>query len=124
MTIEEFGVIVAGARCAGSSTAMRFAQAGYRVLLPDRAGFPAVTRRRSAARSRRPRGLSTRCVQPPGAHRSRHRVPVDATGCPPLARVVHMFGDVRTEGCRHAIEDASAACAPLRLLLVRAATGG
>ncbi|WP_250399170.1 hypothetical protein [Streptomyces cellostaticus] len=80
MTIEEFGVIVAGARCAGSSTVMRFAQAGYRVLLPDRAGFPADTRRRSAARSRRPRGLSTRCVQPPGAHRSRHRGPVDATG--------------------------------------------
>lgn len=39
----EFDVIVVGARCAGSPTAMPFSQAGYRVLLLDRAGFPADT---------------------------------------------------------------------------------
>ncbi|PJM93899.1 hypothetical protein [Streptomyces sp. CB01373] len=43
MAIEEFDVIVMGARCAGSPTAMLFAQAGYRVLPLDRAGFPADT---------------------------------------------------------------------------------
>ncbi len=35
-----YDVIVVGARCAGSPTAMLLARRGYRVLLLDRATFP------------------------------------------------------------------------------------
>jgi len=36
-------VIVVGARCAGSSTAMLLARQGFKVLLVDRAAFPSDT---------------------------------------------------------------------------------
>ena len=43
MTSEhDYDVIVAGAGPSGSSTAMRLARAGYRVLLLDKAKFPRV----------------------------------------------------------------------------------
>ena len=48
-----YDVIVVGARCAGSPTAMLLARKGYKVLLVDRATFPSDT-------------LSTHIVQPPG----------------------------------------------------------
>jgi 2-polyprenyl-6-methoxyphenol hydroxylase-like FAD-dependent oxidoreductase len=35
-----YDVIVVGARCAGSATAMLLARKGYRVLLVDKARFP------------------------------------------------------------------------------------
>jgi flavin-dependent dehydrogenase len=35
-----YDAIVIGARCAGSTTAMRLARQGYRVWLVDRATFP------------------------------------------------------------------------------------
>ena len=35
-----YDVIVVGARCAGSPTAMLLARKGYRVLLVDKATFP------------------------------------------------------------------------------------
>src|SRR5437867_2951571 len=38
-----YDVIVVGARCAGSPTAMLLAERGYRVLLVDRATFPSDT---------------------------------------------------------------------------------
>src|SRR5437879_5616054 len=38
-----YDVIVVGARCAGSPTAMLLAQKGYRVLLADKASFPSDT---------------------------------------------------------------------------------
>src|SRR6516162_8774122 len=40
---DMFDVIVVGARCAGSPTAMLLARRGYRVLLVDRATFPSDT---------------------------------------------------------------------------------
>ena len=103
----EFDVIVVGARCAGSPTAMLFAQAGYRVLLLDRASFPADT-------------LSTLYIQPPGVDRLRRWGLLDAvkaTGCPPLDRVVYELGDVHIEGCCRAIQEVPAAYAPRRHLL-------
>ena len=48
-----FDVIVIGARCAGSPTAMLLARQGYRVLLVDRATFPSDT-------------VSTHFIWPPG----------------------------------------------------------
>src|SRR5712691_8517698 len=38
-----YDVIVVGARCAGSPTAMLLARKGYRVLLVDKATFPSDT---------------------------------------------------------------------------------
>ena len=38
-----YDVIVVGAGCAGSATALLFARAGHRVLLADRARFPRDT---------------------------------------------------------------------------------
>ena len=38
-----YEIIVVGARCAGSPTAMLLARKGYRVLLTDGAAFPSET---------------------------------------------------------------------------------
>ena len=43
MSENRYDVIVVGARCAGSPTAMLLARAGYRVLVVDRAIFPSDT---------------------------------------------------------------------------------
>lgn len=51
-----YDVIVVGARCAGSPTAMLLAHKGYRVLLTDRATFPSDT-------------MSTHFIQQPGVAR-------------------------------------------------------
>ena len=79
-----YDVIVVGARCAGSPTAMLLARMGYRVLLVDRAAFPSDT-------------ISTHYVRLPGA-RALHRWglldDVLATGCPPvLGRTMHREGE-------------------------------
>src|SRR5262249_28110044 len=68
-------VIVIGARCAGSPTAMLLAHKGYRVLLVDRAAFPSDT-------------LSTHWIHPRGvAALSRWGLldKLARTGCPPIA---------------------------------------
>ena len=49
----DYDVIVVGARCGGSPTAMLLARNGYRVLLVDKATFPSDT-------------MSTHLVHPPG----------------------------------------------------------
>src|SRR6185503_7852233 len=43
MARNEFDVIVVGARCAGSPTAMLLARKGYKVLVVDKATFPSDT---------------------------------------------------------------------------------
>ena len=43
MTRPDFDVIVVGARCAGSPTAMLLARKGYKVLVVDRSTFPSDT---------------------------------------------------------------------------------
>lgn len=102
-----FDVIVVGARCAGSPTAMLFARAGYRVLLVDKAGFPADT-------------LSTLYIQQTGVARLARWGLLDAvkaTGCPPLDHVVYELGDVRVEGCCSGIDGIREAYAPRRRVL-------
>ena len=78
-----YDVIVVGARCAGSPTAMLLARAGYRVLLLDRATFPSD---------------SMRChfIQRPGVECLQRWGLVDrieASGCPPVRRRVVDLGD-------------------------------
>jgi flavin-dependent dehydrogenase len=52
--MKAYDVIVIGARCAGSPTAMLLARKGHHVLVVDRATFPSDT-------------ISTHIVHPPGA---------------------------------------------------------
>ena len=71
-----YDVIVVGARCAGSPTAMLLAQKGYRVLVVDRASFPSDT-------------VSTHVIHAPGVaalHRWGLLDRVVASGCPPFDR--------------------------------------
>ncbi len=81
-----YDVIVTGARCAGSPTAMLLARRGYRVLLVDRVRFPSDT-------------ISTHLLHPPGVEALRRWGLLDrlvATGCPPVSRYTFDVGPVLT----------------------------
>ena len=70
-------VIIVGARCAGSPTAMLLARRGYKVLLLDRASFPSDT-------------LSTHVVKKPAAALLHQWGLIDAvlaSGCPPIRTI-------------------------------------
>jgi flavin-dependent dehydrogenase len=71
---RDYQVIVVGARCAGSPTAMLLARKGYKVLVVDRATFPSDT-------------VSTHLVHPPGLDALQRWGLLDrvrATGCPAI----------------------------------------
>ena len=78
-----YDVIVVGARCAGSPTAMLLARAGYKVLLLDRSTFPSDK-------------LSTHYIQVSGVallHEWGLLEPLIEAGTPPIHNfVVHMNG--------------------------------
>ena len=85
---ETYDVVVVGARCAGSPTAMLLARHGYRVLLVDRATFPSDT-------------VSTHILHP------RATASLDlwgllgrlaATGCPPIHTYAFDFGPFTLTG--------------------------
>jgi len=102
-----YDVIVVGARCAGAATALLFARAGYRVLMLDRARFPADT-------------LSTLYIHQPGVARLSawnllERVVL--TGCPSLDSVLVRDGDVCVAGSSWPIDGMRTAYAPRRYLL-------
>ena len=81
-----YDVIVSGARCAGSPTAMLLARQGYRVLLVDRVTFPSDT-------------VSSHLMHPPGVEalaRWGLRDRLAATGCPPITRYTFDVGPVVT----------------------------
>jgi 2-polyprenyl-6-methoxyphenol hydroxylase-like FAD-dependent oxidoreductase len=85
---KAFDVIVVGARCAGSPTAMLLARKGYRVLLVDRASFPSDT-------------VSTHLVHPLGVQalsRWGLRDRLVATGCPPIHTYRFDFGPFALAG--------------------------
>lgn len=78
-----YDVIVIGARCAGSPTAMLLAERGYRVLVVDKANFPSDV-------------VSTHIIKYLGVQRLEDwglLAPLLATDCPPLQRVtIHSTG--------------------------------
>jgi 2-polyprenyl-6-methoxyphenol hydroxylase-like FAD-dependent oxidoreductase len=101
-----YDVIVVGARCAGSPTAMLLARAGHRVLVVDRARFPSDT-------------LSTHLIHPPGVAALRRWGLLDrlvGTGCPPIDSYNFDFGPFTLSG-RPGTADEPYAFAPRRTVL-------
>jgi flavin-dependent dehydrogenase len=83
-----YDVIVVGARCGGSPTAMLLARRGHRVLLLDRASFPSDV-------------VSTHHVTTPGIARlARWGLlgQVVASGCPPIRRMAFESGGIVLTG--------------------------
>ena len=79
-----YDVIVVGARCAGSPTAMLLARAGHRVLLVDKATFPSDK-------------LSTHYIHPPGIQAMERWGVLDAvlaTNPPPITKFTVSAGGV------------------------------
>ncbi len=88
MANPDYDVIIVGARCAGSPTAMLLARQGYRVLVLDRATFPSDT-------------ISTHVVHPPAVTALRRWGLLDqltASGCPPVHTYVFDFGPITISG--------------------------
>ncbi len=103
---KPYDVIVVGARCAGSPTAMLLARAGYRVLVVDRATFPSDT-------------VSTHLIHPPGVAALDRWGLLDRlaeTGCPAIDTYAFDFGPFRITGSP-ATDDADVAYAPRRTVL-------
>lgn len=101
-----FDVIVVGARCAGSPTAMLLARSGCRVLLVDRATFPSDT-------------LSTHLLHPRGVAALRRWGLLDevrATGCPAIDTYAFDFDAFALVGAP-GTTDSPVAYAPRRTLL-------
>jgi 2-polyprenyl-6-methoxyphenol hydroxylase-like FAD-dependent oxidoreductase len=106
MTTNHYDVIVVGARCAGSPTAMLLARQGYRVLLVDRATFPSDT-------------ISTHVIQPTGIAALKRWGLLDqllSTGCPPVGTYAFDFGPFTIAGSP-GTDDSPVAYAPRRTVL-------
>ena len=102
-----YDVIVVGARCAGSPTAMLLARKGYRVLLVDRAAFPSDTFRNhflrlSGVRKLKEWGLLERVL---------------ATNCPPIRKRTTTFGDFPLSGYPPGVDDVPGDLGPRRKVL-------
>ena len=101
-----YDVIVVGARCAGSPTAMLLARKGYRVLVVDRAAFPSDT-------------VSTHVVQPLAAQALARWGLLDRlakTECPPIHTYGYDFGFFTISGAPGTKEAPVAYC-PRRTVL-------
>jgi 2-polyprenyl-6-methoxyphenol hydroxylase-like FAD-dependent oxidoreductase len=106
MGANEYDVIVVGARCAGSPTAMLLARKGYKVLVVDRATFPSDT-------------ISTHLVHPPGVAALRRWGLIDqvvATGCPPIHLYAMDFGPFVITGAP-GLQDEPVSYGPRRTVL-------
>jgi flavin-dependent dehydrogenase len=110
-----YDVIVIGARCAGSPTAMLLARKGYRVLLVDKATFPSDT-------------ISTHMIHPPGVAALKRwglLERLEATGCPPITKYSFDFGPITLSGTPRPVDGVTDGFCPRRIvldeLLVRAA---
>ena len=107
MSSDSHDVIVVGARCAGSPTAMLLARKGYRVLLVDKATFPSDT-------------MSTHVVHPPGVAALERWGLLDhlvSSGCPPIESYSFDFGPVTIAGSPRPIDGLATAYCPRRTTL-------
>ncbi|HEY3748189.1 MAG TPA: NAD(P)/FAD-dependent oxidoreductase [Pseudonocardiaceae bacterium] len=105
-----FDAIIVGARCGGAATALLLGIGGYRVLLVDRATFPADT-------------MSTLYIHQTGvALLARWGVldRVVASGCPRLDRVTYGVDDVRLHGRAATVDGIDCGFAPRRTALDQA----
>jgi 2-polyprenyl-6-methoxyphenol hydroxylase-like FAD-dependent oxidoreductase len=101
-----YDVIVVGARCAGSPTALLLARKGYKVLVVDRATFPSDT-------------ISTHLVHPPGITALKRwglLERLEATGCPPIHTYAFDFGPFVNAGAP-GFADAPVSYGPRRTVL-------
>src|SRR5579884_137751 len=102
-----YDVIVVGARCAGSPTAMLLAHKGYRVLLVDKATFPSdITR-----------GIY---IHQPGIARLNHWGLLDqlvASNCPPISKLAFDLGPVTLVGSPPPSDGITESYAPRRKVL-------
>src|SRR5262245_28479082 len=83
-----YDAIVVGARVAGAPTAMLLAQAGHRVLLGDRDGFPSDI-------------MSTHYIHPGGVAKLKQWGLLDkviATGCDPIEKITNVRADIALSG--------------------------
>jgi 2-polyprenyl-6-methoxyphenol hydroxylase-like FAD-dependent oxidoreductase len=102
-----YNVIVVGARCAGSPTAMLLARKGYRVLLLDNATFPSDT-------------ISTHIVWPVGVVRLKRWGLLDrvvASNCPAIRKLTFDVGPFALTGSPPAADGISEFFAPRRIVL-------
>ena len=102
-----YDVIVIGARCGGSPTAMLLARKGYRVLLVDKATFPSDT-------------ISTHMIHPPGVAALKRwglLERLEATGCPPVAKYAFDFGPITLSGAPRPVDGVSKGYCPRRIVL-------
>jgi flavin-dependent dehydrogenase len=102
-----YDVIVVGARCAGSPTAMLLARKGRRVLLLDRARFPRDT-------------VSTLFIHQPALARLKKWGLLDrlaATGCPPVSRVTWNMDGLVLNGSAPPVDGVAEVYCPRRTVL-------
>jgi flavin-dependent dehydrogenase len=112
MSENRYDVIVVGARCAGSPTAMLLARASHRVLVVDRATFPSDT-------------ISTHLVHPPGVAALRRWGLLDrvtATACPSIHTYAFDLGPFAITGSP-GTADAPVAYGPRRTVLDKILVG-
>jgi flavin-dependent dehydrogenase len=102
-----YDVIIVGARCAGSPTAMLLARQGYRVLLLDRATFPSD------------RVISTHLIHPPGMAYLKSWGLLDAvrSGCPAVGTYELHIGPVGVSSKPPAVDGVAAGYSPSREVL-------
>lgn len=102
-----YDVIVVGARCAGSPTAMLLARKGYKVLLLDRAAFPSDT-------------MSTHFIHPPGVAQLKSwglLEQVRASNCPPVSKMRIDVGPFAFTGSPPPMDGIAEGYAPRRTVL-------
>lgn len=107
LELGRYDVIVIGARCAGSPTAMLLARAGHRVLLLDKATFPSdIARlffiRQSGVALLARWGLLDRVVD---------------SGCPPIVEVTNDADGIKLVGTAPPFDGVAEAYAPRRAVL-------
>ena len=102
-----YDIIVVGARCAGSPTAMLLARKGYRTLLVDQVLFPKDT-------------ISTHIVWQSGAAILKRWGLLErlaSSNCPLISKVTFDFGDFALKGLAPAADDVRDCYAPRRTVL-------